>query len=965
MILTFSQGIVSHQTDLLGTQQFLLQTGGNVTLNVSPDPTVLAFAHRDTHYLFTESITVANAWLGPFSSGTDYYLFWDINLSTGIRTFGHTLLEPVTSSSPPLNPPVDLHWYDTTKRIMKYWNGVSWVEVLRVFAAKYESATNFISMSINSPAFVGTQVGIEGNFEVGSLIFDPDGNPLKRNRRRFFTSEDLFTTGLPTSSRVRIESFVVDGLAVQPMAAYTAVSFSDFHEISPLNPTTHRTSVFGLIEKEVIGGELVKVTVDGVVNNLAWDWDFVNQQIFTDSTGQLVTVAGGYTPLPEQVPVALAIDKTTILLRPARLTLDGSGAAAPVVPATTVALGTVLISVPPTDPLLPIAVEDNDPRLDPSFQHDPTAHTHVKAEILDFAHDSDHDGRFYTQTLLDAGQLDTRYYPIGILDASFTTTGAKVDKVNGVLGNFVEIDGVGNLVDSGVANGAWVLKAGDNMDAGANLTFSSTGEVLGLPNIPTTLGSAASKFYVDQIASGIHVRESVKASTTGPLPASTYTQLPAQSTLIANVNGALPAQDGFSLSVNDRLLVQNQVSGLENGVYVINQLGDGSSPWIMSRCVTCDESIEIPGSFVFVEQGTVHQALGYFAITVDGFVLGVDDITWTPISSAGAGLLNVVEDLTPQLGGNLDLNLFDIVSIDETGTNASREINIVQGASGNTATAVNDINIVASDNSGITGTADGGSINLIAGDSANGFGGSVNLIVGDATSGPGIVSILNSNITGTVAPELHFSDGDASNTIALRAPDTVTSDVVWTLPDDTPGTVVGQVVTTDAFGNLGFVSLPPSLPTGINCGDMIVFDNFFGHVNVENRTLIPYDFAVFAKGTPSNGELIFKFKSTRAWTLYPTGDIPKIALSAPSGINQASAEVAGVGISTFELRRGVTVISTITFAAAATTATFSAFTAHNFSENDELRLVAITVDPALTDIGFSFLGGLIQDCSVL
>jgi len=970
MLVTFSQGIVSHQTDLLGTQQFLLQTGGNVTLSISPDPTILAFAHRDTHYLFTESITVANAWIGPFVSGTDYYLYWDINLSTGIRTFGNTLFEPVTASVAPINPPIDLHWYNTTTRIMQYWNGSSWVEVLRVFATKYESATNFISMSINSPAFIGTQVGIVGNFQIGSLIFDPDGNPLKRNKRRFFTSEDLFTTGLPSSSRVRIESFVVDGLASIPMAAYTAVSFTDFNVISPLNPVTHRTSVFGLIESEIVGGELVKVTVDGVVNNIAWDWDFVNQQIFTDGTGQLVTVAGGYTPLPEQVPVALAIDKTTILLRPARLTLDAPAMGMTVDPATVSSIGTVLISVPATDALLPIAVEDNDPRLLSSFQHDPTAHTHVKAEILDFPHN--HDTLYYTQTSLDAGQLDSRYYSSSILDASFTTTGSKVDKVTGTIGNFVEINGVGNLIDSGVSNGSWVLKAGDSMDAGANLTFSATGEVLGLPNIPTTPGSATSKFYVDQIASGIHVRESVKASTTGTLPASAYNNglSGVGATLIGNVNGALPAQDGFTLGIGDRLLVQNQVSALENGVYDVTQLGDGTSQWIITRCPDCDQSIEIVGSFVFVEQGVVHQGLGYFAITADGFVIGVNDIIWTPISSA-SGLLNVVEDLTPQLGGDLDLNQFDIITLDEIGTNPSRAIVISQGSSGITASTVNDIDILASDNSGITGTADGGSINIIGGDSANGVGGSINLIVGDSTGGEGTVTIQNSNITGTVAPELHFFEANVNgvNSIGLKSPDAVTTDVVWTLPDDIPSTVAGQVITTDASGILSFVSLPAgggsTIPDGVNCGDMLVWsDKMFGPsewVVATTPTMIPYDFAIFAKGTPSNSELVFKFKSPRKWTLYPTDAIIPI-FGVGGGQNQADANVAGVGISTFEVRKDTTVISTITFNAASTLGTYSAFSSTVFQENNELNLVAITVDPALSDISFSLLGSITHVC---
>lgn len=47
-----------------------------------------------------------------------------------------------------------------------------------------------------------------------------------------------------------------------------------------------------------------------------------------------------------------------------------------------------------------------------------------------------------------------------------------------------------------VTDGNYILKSGDLMDVNANLTFNG-GEILGLPNTPTTLGSATSKFYVD------------------------------------------------------------------------------------------------------------------------------------------------------------------------------------------------------------------------------------------------------------------------------------------------------------------------------------------------------------------------------------------------------------------------------------------------------------------------------------
>lgn len=102
-------------------------------------------------------------------------------------------------------------------------------------------------------------------------------------------------------------------------------------------------------------------------------------------------------------------------------------------------------------------------------------------------------------------------------------------------------------------------------------------------------------------------KESVRASTTAALPAVTYANGSGGvgATLTADANGALPAQDGVTLVVGNRLLVKDQAAGLQNGIYVVTQLGDGSNPFILTRATDADQATEIDaGACVAIEEGT-------------------------------------------------------------------------------------------------------------------------------------------------------------------------------------------------------------------------------------------------------------------------------------------------------------------------------------------------------------------------
>ena len=98
----FRQGIARRQEDSSGNPNNLHQSNGGsyIDLIVSPDPTTFLIAHYDANYLVTENVTVTQAW-GPFTSGTDYWLFWDVDFRTGELTRQFTTLEPYVGPTPP------------------------------------------------------------------------------------------------------------------------------------------------------------------------------------------------------------------------------------------------------------------------------------------------------------------------------------------------------------------------------------------------------------------------------------------------------------------------------------------------------------------------------------------------------------------------------------------------------------------------------------------------------------------------------------------------------------------------------------------------------------------------------------------------------------------------------------------------------------------------------------------------
>lgn len=168
----------------------------------------------------------------------------------------------------------------------------------------------------------------------------------------------------------------------------------------------------------------------------------------------------------------------------------------------------------------------------------------------------------------------------------------------------------------------------DQLDAPTAAVSMNSQRLTGLAD-PVNAQDAATKNYVDLTVQGLDPKQSVKAGTTANLAA---------------LSGLLTI-DGVTLLAGDRVLVKNQTTVSENGIYVA-----AVGTW--SRATDMDSWAEVPNAYVFVEQGTTNADMGYVCTSDTGGTLGTTDIVWVQFN--GAGQVTAGAGLT-KTGNQLDV----------------------------------------------------------------------------------------------------------------------------------------------------------------------------------------------------------------------------------------------------------------------------------------------------------------------
>ena len=239
--------------------------------------------------------------------------------------------------------------------------------------------------------------------------------------------------------------------------------------------------------------------------------------------------------------------------------------------------------------------------------------------------------------------------PTTTLGSSTLTLGATTTDIAGL---------TSLVVDSITINGATLSTASGN----TNIVVSPHGT--GTVTVPSgyedragfVTNSLANKAYVDQVAQGLDAKPSTRVATTANLSA-TYANGTAGvgATLTNSGTQAALSIDGITMVAADRVLVKDQSTAAQNGIYVVTNIGSGSSNWILTRATPEDQPAELSGgSFVFVEEGTANGDNGYVFTHTGAPTFGTTALDVTQFS--GAGQINAGAALS-KTGNQMDVEV--------------------------------------------------------------------------------------------------------------------------------------------------------------------------------------------------------------------------------------------------------------------------------------------------------------------
>ena len=271
---------------------------------------------------------------------------------------------------------------------------------------------------------------------------------------------------------------------------------------------------------------------------------------------------------------------------------------------------------------------------------------------------------------------------------------------------------------------------------------------------PDESGTVALTSYVDAATAGLNVHAAVQAATTANI------------TLASAVENG-DTLDGVTLATGNRILVKNQTDKTENGVYIVAASG---AP---SRADDYNTAGEVDaGDFIFVEAGTSNGKTGWVQTNTITTV-GSDNIEFTQFTgvgtyTAGTGLTLTGTTFSINTGTTVDLNTAQTL----TNKTIALGSNTVSGTLAEFNTAVTDADFAS--------------------------------LAGSETLSNKTLSsaVATTALTLNATAELRLADTDSSHYVGFKAPGTVSTNRIWTLPS-ADGTA-GQMLSTNGSGTLSW-----------------------------------------------------------------------------------------------------------------------------------------------------------------
>lgn len=386
---------------------------------------------------------------------------------------------------------------------------------------------------------------------------------------------------------------------------------------------------------------------------------------------------------------------------------------------------------------------------------------------------------------------------------------------------------------------------------------------------PTADNDAANKGYVDSVAQGIDVKGSCRLATTAALPTVTYANGTSGvgATLTASAVGVLTV-DGVATVLGDRILVKDQASGLQNGIYTVTTAGTAGVAFVLTRATDMDQAGEFPSAFTFIEEGTANADSGFVCTTNAPVTVGTTAISFTQFSGAG------------QIDAGAGL------------TKTGNTINVGTASTARIVVNADNIDLATVTQSNTTGTA---GISFVQSQTVDSYGRTTGTVTADvrtgSTSQTGILqltdSISSTSTTTAATPNSVKTAYDLANAALPKAGGTVTGEIL--LP-----------ATTTSLVQFNFAQ-SSATPSGLTDGDFWMSnDSFFYYNGTATKTFAFTDSNITGTAANVTG-VVAAANGGTGQSSYTIGDIlyasGATALSKLAGVATGNVLLSG-GVAT-------------------------------------------------------------------
>ena len=321
---------------------------------------------------------------------------------------------------------------------------------------------------------------------------------------------------------------------------------------------------------------------------------------------------------------------------------------------------------------------------------------------------------------------------------------------------------------------------------------------------PTEDAHLATKGYVDD-ADRFDVKGYVVMATTADLTGYNYYNGTAGvgATLTGTGNGAVTIDGIATATIGQRVLVKNQTTQSQNGIYYVSTASGASAALKLTRATDFDTNTKIKGSFCFVESGTTNASSGFVCTNAGAVTLGTTSITFSKFS--GNGFINAGTGLTKS-GNTLSVSAAQ-PQITSIGTSLANNSTLTVGNTENDSMTFSPNSTVASD--------------VITIKNTNGTGASA--IALTSTAG-GITLTPKSDKVVTVAGNMTLSASKkitiGNSDIISDASGTTTLSNIDSIDDTTKTTIENAIETLTDLTIIG----KPGVTTQIAAGDLTMYN---------------------------------------------------------------------------------------------------------------------------------------------